>query len=99
MYIHTFEVSNILTSEDYFTIQDELKSKSNNWDGHHKNKMSYYGLKDQGIIILFTRTKKKNFKRKTAIKQFMPSVQALLQLRLQDFTLPMTFLKGLKKRA
>ena len=61
MYIHTFEVSNILTSEDYFTIQDELKSKSNNWDGHHKNKMSYYGLKDQGIIILFTRTKKKKF--------------------------------------
>lgn len=59
MLIHTFEVSCMLSAKRYFTIQKQLKELSNQWDGHKKNGMKYYGLCEKGIRILFHRIQKK----------------------------------------
>lgn len=61
MQIHTFEVSAPLSHENFYKIQKELKSNHNNmWEGK-KNKMTYWGLSDKGIIINMYRIKKKGF--------------------------------------
>jgi len=61
MYVHTFEVSCMLTSERYFKIQEVIKALGNKWNGSKKDKMEYYELSDKGILITFVRVCKKNF--------------------------------------
>ena len=61
MLIHTFEVGSILSSNEYFDIQAKLKKKDIKWDGHHKDKMIFYGLNKYGIEIIFHRIRKPKF--------------------------------------
>ena len=59
MFIHTFETTRILTNENYYSIQKELK-KDNNWKSENSG-MLYFGLSDKGITIRMHYIKKKDY--------------------------------------
>ncbi len=61
MQIHTFEVSAPLSNENFYKIQNELKSKHNDMWKAQKKGMNYWGLSDKGIIINMYQIKKKGF--------------------------------------
>jgi len=61
MTIHTFEVSAMLTNDNFYSIQDELKSKDNSKWKATKNGMAYWGLSEKGILIHMYQIKKKGF--------------------------------------
>ena len=61
MTIHTFEVSSILTSEDYYKIQSTLKELDKAKWQSTKYGMIYWGLSDKGIIVNFHIIKKKDY--------------------------------------
>lgn len=61
MTIHTFEVSTTLTSEKYYKLQNELKSKDKNMWQSLKGGMAYWGLSSRGILIYFSIIKKNGF--------------------------------------
>ncbi len=61
MTIHTFEVSSMLTNENYYIIQKELKTKDKSKWKAEKNGMLYWGLSDKGILIHMFQVKKKDF--------------------------------------
>ena len=61
MTIHTFEASTMLTNDNFYSIQDKLKSKDKSkWKGT-KNGMAYWGLSENGILIHMYQIKKKDF--------------------------------------
>lgn len=61
MNIHTFEVSCALKGEDFYSIQQELKSRAPSKWKALENGMRYWGLADKGIVILMKRIKKKDY--------------------------------------
>lgn len=61
MTIHTFEVSAMLTNENYYKIQEELKLKDRSKWKALTNGMEYWGLSDKGILINMHQVKKKGF--------------------------------------
>ncbi len=61
MTIHTFQVSSMLTNEDFYNIQRDLKSKDPSKWKALKNGMQYWGLSDKGILINMHIIKKKGF--------------------------------------
>lgn len=61
MTIHTFEVSAMLTNENYYKIQEELKVQDPSKWKATKNGMKYWGLSDKGILINMSQVKKKGF--------------------------------------
>lgn len=61
MTIHTFEVSAMLTNEDYYEIQKKLKLQDKDKWKAVKNGMKYWGLSDKGILINMHQVKKKDF--------------------------------------
>ena len=61
MTIHTFEVSAMLTNDNFYSIQDELKSKDKSKWKATKNGMAYWGLSEKGILIHMYQIKKKGF--------------------------------------
>ena len=61
MTIHTFEVSSMLTNENYYDIQGKLKFEDKNKWKKEKNGMKYWGLSDKGILINMYRVKKHGF--------------------------------------
>ena len=61
MTIHTFEVSSMLTNENYYDIQEKLKFEDKNKWKKEKNGMKYWGLSDKGILINMYRVKKHGF--------------------------------------
>ena len=62
MYIHTFETSIILTCKDYSAIQNELKEKDPSKWVAEKTGMTYFGLREKGILIKFFYIKKKGYR-------------------------------------
>lgn len=61
MTIHTFEVSTMLTNENFYNIQQELKTQDSSKWTSAKNGMKYWGLSHKGILINMYRIKKKGF--------------------------------------
>lgn len=61
MYIHTFEVSAILTNELFYNIQNDIKTNDKDKWKAKKNGMEYWGLSDKGIFINMHTTKKKGY--------------------------------------
>lgn len=61
MTIHTFEVSAMLTNENYYKIQQELKLQDKDKWKAVKNGMQYWGLSHKGILINMHQVKKKDF--------------------------------------
>lgn len=61
MYIHTFEVSSILTNKAFYNIQNILRTKDiSKWEGEPEA-FIYWGLSDKGILIHMFRIKKKGY--------------------------------------
>jgi hypothetical protein len=60
MYIHTFEVSTMLTKETYYKIQEKLKADKNKWKSEDKG-MLYFGLSTKGILIRMELVNKPGF--------------------------------------
>ena len=60
MLIHTFEATVQLSNEKFYAIQSEVKS-DHKWT-RRENGMTYFGAKDDGILIRFSRSKKRKFK-------------------------------------
>lgn len=60
MYIHTFEVSSILTNDSYYSIQKILKTDKTKWT-YEGNTFIYFGLSYTGIIIKMFSIKKCDF--------------------------------------
>lgn len=60
MFIHTFETTIQLTNGQYYQIQNQIKS-DHQW-GRTQNGMLYFGAKNDGIRLRFTRIHKSKFK-------------------------------------
>ncbi|MBQ4515914.1 MAG: hypothetical protein II978_03890 [Clostridia bacterium] len=61
MTIHTFQVSSLLTNENFYNIQRDLKRQDPSKWKALKNGMQYWGLSDKGILINMHIIKKKGF--------------------------------------
>ena len=61
MTIHTFNVSAIISNEEYYNIQSELKKADPSGWKALSNGMLYWGLSDKGIIINMSIVKKRSY--------------------------------------
>lgn len=61
MYIHTFEVSNMINKDVFYEIQNTLKTTDKSKWNREKNGMTYFGLSDKGIIIKMFRINKAKY--------------------------------------
>ncbi len=61
MYIHTFEVSSILTNKAFYNIQNILKAKDKSKWESEPEAFIYWGLSKKGILIHMFRIKKKGY--------------------------------------
>ena len=61
MYMHTFEVSNMINKEVFYEIQNTVKTTDKNKWNREKNGMTYFGLSDKGIIIKMFRINKAKY--------------------------------------